>query len=401
MTGAGGKGYDVLVLTSALWLMVQGLRYLFPPLFETIQEVHGVSNTVTGLLFTALLSGYAVIQFPSGLLADKFRHDHVILFGAVGFGAASLVAFAAPGIGLLFVGAVLIGLTTGIHKTVAIPFLSEIYGERKGLALGVMDTIGQFGGIVAPVFVVLVLSSAFHWQNVFLVGALVSFGLAVAFYLRVSRSARMRTHGATDGDGQREPEAGEGTGTDETYATIFTDTKMVAFLAVAVTVTFAWNGLTSFLPLYFAQAKGLSVGSANLLYSLLFVASFSQAVTGWLSDTLGRVRMILILLALVVVGIGAMLYTGSVLGLGVATVVAGMGFHGFRPVRDSYLMELIPASIGGGTLGIARTAMVTIGAFAPAILGLFSDVIGFRFAIGFVVVITVLAVGVVGLFLRE
>lgn len=401
MTEVDGKRYDILVLTSALWLMVQGLRYLFPPLFETIQEVHDVSNTVTGVLFTALLGGYAVIQFPSGLLADKFRRDHVILLGAVGFGTASLVTFLAPGIVLLFVGAVLIGVTTGIHKTVAIPFLSEMYGERKGLALGVMDTIGQFGGIVAPMFVVLILASVFHWQNVFLVGALISFGLAAAFHVRVSRSVRMESTAPLDGEQDTEADIGDVFGKEKTYATIFTDTKMIAFLIVAVIVTFAWNGLTSFLPLYFVQAKKLSVGTANLLYSLIFVASFSQVVTGWFSDTLGRVRMIIILLGLVVAGISMMLYTNSVLGLGAAALVTGMGFHGFRPVRDSYLMELIPSSIGGGTLGIARTVMVTIGAFAPAILGFFSDVIGFRNTILFVVVITVAAIGVAGLFLRE
>lgn len=401
MTEIDGKGYDILVFTSAFWLMVQGLRYLFPPLFETIQEVHGVSNTVTGVLFTALLVGYAVVQFPSGLLADRFRKDHVILFGAGSFGAASLGAFLAPGIGLLFVGAVLIGVTTGVHKTVAIPFLSEMYGERKGLALGVMDTIGQFGGIIAPMFVVVILSSGFHWQSVFLVGALVSFGLAAAFYLRVSRSIRMEIPDPPDSGQETDADAGDTSGTEETYATIFTDTKIVAFLGVAVIVTFAWNGLTSLLPLYFAQAKELNVGTANLLYSLVFVASFSQAVTGWLSDTLGRVRMIMTLLGLVVLGIAMMLSTGSVLGLGAAALVTGMGFHGFRPVRDSYLMELIPSSIDGGTLGIARTVMVTIGAFAPAILGFFSDVIGFRDTILFVVAITVVAIGVVGVFLRE
>ncbi len=401
MTEVNGEGYDILVLTSALWLMVQGLRYLFPPLFETIQEVHDVSNTITGVLFTALLVAYAVVQFPSGLLADRFRRDHVILFGAIGFGAASLVTFLAPGIGLLFVGAVLIGVTTGVHKTVAIPFLSEMYGERKGLALGVMDTIGQFGGILAPMFVVLILSSVFQWQIVFLIGALVSFGLAAAFYARVSRSIGMEATDLPDCGQEIEADTSNTSGTEETYATIFTDTKMVAFLVVAVIVTFAWNGLTSFLPLYFTQAKELDVGTANLLYSLVFVASFSQAVTGWLSDTLGRVRMIMILLSLVVVGIVIMLSTGSVLGLGAAALVTGMGFHGFRPVRDSYLMELIPSSIGGGTLGIARTAMVTIGAFAPAVLGFFSDVIGFRDTILFVVTITVAAIGVVGVLLRE
>lgn len=54
-------------------------------------------------------------------------------------------------------------------------------------------------------------------------------------------------------------------------------------------------------------------------------------------------------------------------------LLMGLGFHGFRPVRDSYLMELIPSSIGGGTLGIVRTFMTTIGALAPAAVGYLSE----------------------------
>jgi len=401
MTEVDGKGYDILVLTSALWLMVQGLRYLFPPLFETIQDVYGVSNTVTGMLFTALLIGYALTQFPSGLLADTFRHDHVILFGAIGFGGASLITFASSGIVLLFVGAVLIGATTGVHKTVAIPFLSEIYDERKGLALGVMDTIGQFGGIVAPIFIVAVLSSPLHWQDVFLISALISFVLVFTFYVRVSRSSRMKVAEPGDENETENEEGPDAEPTEETYATILTNRKMVAFLVVSIIGTFAWNGLTSFLPLYFVQAKGLTVGTAGLLYSLIFVASFSQAVTGWLSDTLGRARMMLILFGLVAVGVTILVYADSFLGLGIAAFVTGIGFHGFRPVRDSYLMELIPSAIGGGTLGIARTVMVTIGGFGPAILGFSTDVLGYRDTIVFVVTIVVLAIGVVAVFLRE
>jgi MFS family permease len=236
---------------------------------------------------------------------------------------------------------------------------------------------------------------------VFLAGALVSFVLAAAFYMQVSRSPAIHSLRETQENDQPEADVPEETSMDETYSAILTDTKMVAFLTVAVIVTFAWNGLSSFLPLYFAQAKAMSVGNASLLYSLLFMTSFSQAVTGWLSDTLGRVRMILILLLLVAIGISIMLYTDSLLGLGVATVIAGVGFHGFRPVRDSYFMVLIPSSVGGGTLGIVRTVMVTIGAAGPAILGYFSDVVGFPFAIAFVISITLLAMVVVGLFLRN
>jgi len=84
-------------------------------------------------------------------------------------------------------------------------------------------------------------------------------------------------------------------------------------------------------------------------------------------------------------GLIALLVTDSVVLILGLTVITGIGFHGFRPVRDSYLMDLIPPEIGGGTLGIVRTGMTAIGGVAPVVIGYLSDVFGFVVAFGLIV----------------
>ena len=74
---------DVLALTALLWFLAKFLRYAFPPLFGTLQTVYGASNTELGLTFSALMGGYAVMQFPSGALADRSGTVRVIVGGAV------------------------------------------------------------------------------------------------------------------------------------------------------------------------------------------------------------------------------------------------------------------------------------------------------------------------------
>lgn len=389
------RAFDLVFLVAFIWFMVQFLRYVFPPLFGTFQATYGVSNTGTGVLFTLLMLGYSAMQFPAGWLADRLDEVTVILGGIGLFSAAAVFAFFAPTFALLTIAAVGIGVGTGVHKTVAIPFLSRTYPDRPGLALGVMDTIGQFGGMIAPIIVVALLASVLPWGSVFLLGAAVSVALGFALY----RSARRgtddghqsngesddgNTEGANDAVGNPHSES-DGGQEAVSYVRIFADRKLLVFLAITVAFTFSWNGLSAFFPLFLADEKGLSPGVAGFAYSLLFAASVSQTVTGGMSDRLGRLNISLALFAVMVVGLLTLLLVDSVLLILLLTLVTGVGFHGFRPVRDSYLMVLIPDSIGGGTLGIVRTIMTVVGALAPAAIGVLSDQLGYVVAFGSIV----------------
>lgn len=378
------REYDLVLIVSLLWFMVQFLRFIFPPLFETLQGQYSVSNTQTGLLFTAMMLAYSSVQFPAGVLGDRYGHPFVILIGTAVFGGAALVAAASQSFLVIFGAAVLIGLATGPHKAVAIPMLSSQYPDRTGRALGAMDTIGQFGGMVAPLVVVLFLA-VFMWQGVFVLGGVLSFLLWLLFYIRVRGDKALNVgsvESSTDADFV----------SDETvsYTTAFADRDLLVFMLVTMLSTFAWNGLSSFFPLYLANEKGLTGGAAGTLYSLLFAASVSQVVTGDLGDRVGQLRVSFLLFLAMFLGVTLLLVADSIVVLVGVTLLVGVSFHGFRPVRDSYLMDTIPDNIGGGTLGVIRTGMTAVGAVAPAIIGFLSDTAGFGIAfglIGFVVAV--------------
>lgn len=387
------RTYDLVIVVSLLWFMVQFLRFVFPPLFETFQGLYGVSNTQTGILFTAIMLAYSAVQFPAGVLGDRFGRPSVILGGASLFAVAALIVAVSPSFLVLLGAAVVIGLATGPHKAVAIPLLSSQYPDRTGRALGTMDTIGQLGGMVAPLVVVLFLAVSV-WQGVFVLGAIASALLAYLFFRRIQRDDDLRVRGReTSHDADDVDKDGV------SYASVFSDPELLVFMLVTMLFTFAWNGLSSFFPLFLTAEKGLTEGAAGVLYSLLFVASVSQAVTGDLSDRVGRLRVSVLLFFGMFVGVGSLLVADGLATIAVLTLVAGIGFHGFRPVRDSYLMDVIPDSIGGGTLGIVRTFMTAVGALAPAIVGYLSDTVGFSVAFG-VIAGAAAAAGVLTLLLQ-
>lgn len=373
--------YDIVILTSLLWFMVLFIRFAYPPLFGTFQSLFGVSNSQTGLLFTLLMLGYASAQFPAGAAGDRFGHTVVIFVGAVGFGVAALLTSLSPTFVFLLATAVLFGIASGPHKGVTIPLLSDRYSENKGRALGTVDTVGQFGGMVAPVAVVALLS-VFVWQAIFALAAIATIALAVLFYIRVKRDTILSFQRA-----QRDDTESVDAALPE-YIIVFRDWRLLLFIGVIVLQAFAWNALAAFFPLYLSEEKGFTGGMAGILFSLLFVVSISQAVTGELSDRVGQLRITLVLFAGMAVGLGALVVSTSIPILLVTTIVLGISFHGIRPVRDSYLMELIPTQLGGGTLGLIRTIMTGIGALGPVVMGYSADIAGFDVAFVLITVIT-------------
>ncbi len=357
-TGTGARlralaDYDVLALTALIWFLAKFLRYAFPPLFPTFRETFGVSNAALGVAFTAMMTVYALMQFPSGALADRVGARQVIVAGAGVAGAGALVlAVPVPdGVALAVIGGgmLLVGLGTGAHKTVAVRLLSRLYPARTGRALGVLDTFGAFGGVAAPAAVVAVTGTALvvpgvglDWHTLFLAGAGAA-GLLAALFLRRVPRADATTGGGDHGTGDRR----DGDGGLRRYAALFREPAFAAFVVVTVCFSFAYNGAVAFLPLYLTDAAGLPETTASALYSGLFVVSLVQLATGDLSDRVGRLPVIAATLALGAGGLLALLSVSGVVAVGAAVVAFGLGCHGFRPVRGAYLSAVIPESSAG------------------------------------------------------
>ncbi|RLM71341.1 MFS transporter [Halorubrum sp. Atlit-8R] len=376
--------YDALILVSLVWFLGKFVRYLFPPLFESIQGAYGVSNAVVGTAFTGFMIVYALLQFPSGAVADRLGPVRVIVAGALVAGAGSLAVVVDAPFAALVAAMLVIGAGTGVHKTVSVRLIARVYPARTGRMLGAHDTLGAMGGVAAPAVVVAVLSAppalaavlarlpGADWRAPFLLTGALAVGLAVATAVRLSGSPAAT--GSTDGDG-------DSPGTSE-YLRLFRNPRFSAFVLVTVGFSFAHNGLVAFLPLYLSEAAGLATATANLLYSLVFAVTFVQLVTGDLSDRVGRFPVMVAALGLAAAALVALVSLPS-LGLGAvaaAVVVAlfGFGSHGFQPVRSAYLMELLPERLAGGGLGVVRTLLMGAGALAPSAVGILADAVGFR-----------------------
>ena len=387
------RTYDAVALTALLWFLGKFVRYAFPPLFGPLQAGYDVSNAAVGTAFTGFMLVYALMQFPSGAIADRVGPVRVIGLGAGVAGVGSLaLAVDAPFVALAGIMLV-IGAGTGAHKTVAVRLLARTYPDRTGRVLGAHDTLGALGGVAAPAAVVLVLTPppvlaallgplpGADWRGLFVVTGITALAAAVVFAARVPARLSASAMAPTDADPAADPGV-------NAYLVAFRDPRLAAFVFVTVAFSFAYNGAVAFFPLYLSAVAGLSTSTASLIYAALFAATFVQLVSGDLSDRLGRLPVMAAALALASVALAVVVALGSdgsaltgryaPITLGALVVAFGLGSHGFRPVRGAFLVETLPDHIAGGGLGVVRTLLMGAGAFAPAVVGAIADRAGFR-----------------------
>ena len=338
-----------------------------------------------------------MIQFPSGYVCDKFGTKSVISGGILVSSVGALILIIDTSFFIYLFLMVILGVGTGVHKTAAVQLLSDTYPAHKGRVLGIFDTFGTVGGVVAPLAVIIAASipgTRPGWR-ILLFGTGI-FGLVTMsiFILRIDdgffgnirkvfdQNIRPTYSGTRATAKATDEQVNSNTGWSS-YTQLFVDCRFSTFVVASICFAFTYQGIVSFLPLYLTQEAGLTPSRAGALYSILFMAGFCQVVAGEFSDKFGTLPVIIGALTLATASILLLLILGTDAGifvLGVATLSIGIGAHSFRPVRGAYLMDTLPADLSAGGLGIVRTLLMGSGAIAPGIVGTVADIFSFRLA---------------------
>lgn len=371
-----------LVTVAGAWFLALGMRLVFPSVLPYLRADLGIDNATAGLLVTLLWTSYALMQFPSGLLADRVGERRVLV-GSMAFGSVALfVLWVAGGFGGVAAGMVLYGLGTGFFSTPRVMVISEVYAERVTTALGVVFASGNVGNTVLPALAG-VLAASVGWRVSFL--AAVPLFVCAAVGLRIAvpdTSPEATPERAVDdagGGGNVAAAAGELRRRPVRFAT-----------AVLILFGFAYQGLVGFLPTYLVDAKGIATRTASLLFGAFFASGLlSQLASGTLADAYGRRRMLLATLAVTVVGLVALTVATGLPALAALVVVLGVQL-GFWPVINAYAYDALSGGARGGGFGFIRTVYLCIGATGPLVVGAVFD--SNRYDAGFLLLAGVIVV---------
>lgn len=372
----------MLAIVALGWLLVSGTRFVVPALLPQIKTAFAISNTEAGFAVTLIWLTYASLQFPAGLLTDRWG-ERTLLVVSTAVGTVSVLAFAvAPVFGMFLGACLLFGLGIGLFGLPRVTLLSRVYPRNDGTALGVTFAAGNVGAVVLP-FLAGWVGSQHGWR--------LGFGvIALPFLLVLGGLWRIVSPRAS----------GNGKAADASpryavrrVAASLSDNTVLLLGTILTLVVFTWQGLTAFLPTYLVAEKGLSQGTATTLYGAFFATSaVVQPLSGNAGDRYGYRPL---LLAFAGVAALTVLVLPFVDGLGVLTVLAVLlgARAGVGPLNNAYLVAVLPDDVEGASYGLLRTVYLGLGATGSVVVGAFADADLFDEAFLFLAGLTALVFG--------
>jgi MFS family permease len=353
----------ILLFVSIGWFLFNSGRLLLPPLAVPIQDALAIGDAGFGFAITVLWAMYALLQFPSGISTDTIGYRTVLVGSLAVIGPAFAILSFAGYYWVFLVVLALVGAGGSYFYIVSRTLPAELYGDRKGRAIGLVTAAGNASGVLAPLAATAII--AFSWRAPFAVIGVALLLVGVVFHFLVRGTYAFEfpdVRGASTG------------------ATAEITKRGVPMLLVAYsTFAIAWQGSTAFIPLYFYRAKGFDLATANAALALFFLMGvFVKPAAGWISDAIGR-RVVssgtlfgagvsLAVLALV---------ADSRLWVLVVVVVYGATLLSFSPVMQAYLIEIFDDDNNASSFGLARTLYVLVGSTGPTLVGIGSETIGF------------------------
>jgi len=339
-----------------------------------MQEAFGASGTLLGLLGSAYFYPYAIMQLPTGVLADSWGPRKTVsaffLLAALG----SVLMGLAPTLGVAIVGRILVGVGVSTLFVCNFKLLAEWFSPRKFVVLGgIFMTMGGVGALSASAPLAWV-SNVIGWRMTLVAVGLVTWIMAFFIYVVVrNRPADM----ALVSDGIAKPK------NPDRKTSLSSGIKLVIrsgrFWPISIWVFFGtgiafahgglWGGP------YLMHVYGLGKSAAGRVLSMFAVALMvGSPFLSWIANRFGR-KPVFVSCSLVLIAVCATFYLFTdrlplplLYGLFFCLSFAGAAVG---PVTAAVAKELFPLSIAGTSVGIVNLFPF----FGAALLQLFIGII--------------------------
>lgn len=350
-----------LAVIAAGWFLTLGLRFVLPAILPQVKATFTIDNTTAGLVITVIWAGYAVMQFPAGVLVDRLGERTLLSLSLVLAGGSLGVLGSAPVFPVFLVAAGLFGLGTGLFGTSRGIALSNLFSPNPGSAFGLTLAAGSVGSAALP-FLASVVTDEFGWR--------VALGASVPLFLVTAVGTWWAVPAETTSSGS----ASGGTELAlEQLRTALTDRAVVVAITGLTLLLFTFQALTAFLPTYLVQVKGLSSETAGALFASLFVAgAVFQLAGGSAADRFGT-RAVLLGIAFVgIFTLAALPLLRGAWALGLLLVVLASRLA-VAPVSNAYILGALPDESTGTVWGLLRTGLFLLSSTGSVVVGALSD----------------------------
>lgn len=379
---SGGSGFlryyhKVWLVMLFGWLMLYSNRMVLSSCLPLIMDEFGLSYAMGGLLFTAYFYLYMGMQFPAGLLGDRFGRKRMLTIGTFLWSIIAFITSLSRSLMELFVYRALLGLTQGTYfgndRSIVAASTPK---EKRGLGQAVSLTGMGFGmaiGMIGGGYLAQVMS----WRTAIAIIAIPAFFVGFLIFKIIKESG------------------GKGTETSstlrESYGQAVKSKILWVLYLIHALIMYPYWVLGTWTPKVFLEIGVKQLSEASIYSSLLgFSAIPGLILLGSLSDRFeksGYGRRILISLSFIplsasVLLLAYMITTQTYLIAAILVFISGMFIWGLFAVLYSFIADITPSKIYGSVFGLLNAIGFLSSLIAPPITGAIRDITG-SFAWGF------------------
>jgi MFS family permease len=342
-------------------------RLVISPVVPAIGDAFAVPNGALGLALTGMWMGYALAQFPSGLLADRYGERRIILVAVGGTAVASALLAFAPSYPVFLLGTAVLGTVAGLHYSVATSLLTRTT-DQIGTAIGIHTAGAPVAGVLVPMAAGAV-GTWLGWRWALALGAVFALPVVGLVLYVVRPRPPVRPDESVWSRLRLRP-----------LLNLLRRPPIARTVVLSAVGMFVWQATASFLPAFLVAHHGFSAATAGALFSGYFlVQGLTQPGIGALSDRVGRD-----VAASFAIGVGIVGYGLLVWGAGFATAVVAVGLAGLSMGWGAALMPKFMDHLDdherNSGFGLVRTVYMMLGAAGSVVTGFVADLLGWDVA---------------------
>ncbi|MGE0700846.1 MAG: MFS transporter [Hyphomicrobiaceae bacterium] len=334
---------------------------LLPAIYPIIKQTYALDFGQIGLLTLAFQFTASLLQPLVGMITDRNPQPYSLAAG-MGSTLVGLVMLAeATSYGVLFAGAMLIGLGSAIFHPEAVRMARLAAGRRVGFTQSLFQVGGQAGSAVGPLLAAAIVVPAGQKSLVWFSAVVLAAMMLLAWVGRWYASLGPTPSSAKAG--------GLGAGAALPPGVLL---AVMVLFALMFSKSAYTASLSSYYTFYLIDKFQVTVQTSQLLLFLFLISQVVGAlVGGYLGDRLGRKAIIWISI------LGALPFTLMLpwVGLGwtiALTMLIGAIMSSAFPAILVYALELLPGKVGM-TAGLFYGVTFGLGALSAAALGKLAD----------------------------
>jgi CP family cyanate transporter-like MFS transporter len=272
----------VIELLLLLLLTVQSLTWLAPaPILEEIKNGLGISLGDAGLIISIIALCIGIFSILGAIVLERLGALRCLQLGLWVMGLAEIASGYAGSFGMLLLCRVIEGVGFGMVIAPPGALTMEWFGEHEWPYINMVNFAFGYIGLTAvfrltPPLFTAVKSS---WESVLLVYGIATVGVALLWTVMGRQRSRAAAAGSETATGEAAPGG----------SALIEVMKMRNVVLIAVGLfggMWVFQLYTAFLPEYFREFRGMSLGQASMMTQVLPFTGFFAAVggglgTGW------------------------------------------------------------------------------------------------------------------------